>query len=682
MRVSWTYPPLAAGFALLILGSQWASAGETRRARPLPIARNAEPQQVATGYQFTEGPAVDAAGNVFFSDSPANRILVIPSGGSARVWREGTRGANGMLFDRQGRLVTCNSQLAPDGRSVTRYEKDGRVTVLADRYQGKKLNSPNDLCVDSDGNLYFTDPRYGDLKDLEQDRQAVYRLEKDGKLTRVIDDVQVPNGILISPDDRTLYVADNNPAPGGARTVLAYELDSRGRAGRKRVLHDFGTGRGGDGMALDVDGNLYVTAGEGDQTGVYVLSREGRLLQFVRTPETATNCTFGGPDLRTLYITAGKSVYRVRTRVTGYLAYPSRRQAERRTEERSYLEVRDPRLPADAPQIVATAEDAGGYAAFPDITRNERGELVCVFYAGYGHVSHPKDGWEWGGKIMATVSRDEGLTWTRPRMIIDTPHDDRDPHVAKLADGRLVLTWFSTWDPQNVPRGEKHPHGLFMSVSRDGGLFWTEPQRIRIGGERWWVASAPVRELKDGTLVQGLYTMDKETGHAWGGTIRSEDGGATWTGPAEIGAKAGLPLDAETDVIQLKDGRVLAALRSSKVNLHFAWSNDGARSWSEPKDAGFQGHCPLFLRLRNDTLLLGHRLPNTALHWSTDEGLSWQGPFQVDNVIGAYPGLVQLKNDDVLCVYYEEGSGSRIRARRLRVDREGVRPVPPDGRGS
>lgn len=287
-----------------------------------PFPAGAKPVLRGGGCAFTEGPAADAEGKVYFSDCPNNRIMVLPARGEVKVWKENTRGANGMLFDAEGRLVTCNSQLAPDGRTLTRFEKDGRVTLLADRYNGKKLNSPNDLAIDSTGRIYFTDPRYGAAEDLEQDRMAVYRLEPGGRLTRVIDDVQVPNGILVTPDDRTLYVADNNPAAGGSRTLVAYDVRPDGTVMRRRVLHDFGKGRGIDGMKLDVQGSIYATAGEGEKTGVYVISPAGKRLGFMRTPETATNCTFGGPGLKTLYITAGKSIYSVPTTHAGWLRYP------------------------------------------------------------------------------------------------------------------------------------------------------------------------------------------------------------------------------------------------------------------------------------------------------------------------------------------------------------------------
>jgi gluconolactonase len=288
------------------------------------LPAGAKLEKLAGGCRFTEGPAVDAEGNVFFSDNPNNRIMQYTPAGETRVWKAPARSANGMMFDAQGRLMTCNASGAPDGRTVTRYEKDGSVTVLAERYNGKRLNSPNDLCIDRRGRIYFTDPRYGSLDGMEQDKMAVYRLDPDGKLTRVIDDLVVPNGILISPDNRSLYVADNPPSPGPERKTLlvAYDIHSDDRVTRRKVLSDMTPGRGIDGMVLDTDGNLWATAGEGAKSGVYIFSPEGQQLGFILTPETATNCTFGDRDLKTLYVTAGTSLYRIRTNATGFLTYP------------------------------------------------------------------------------------------------------------------------------------------------------------------------------------------------------------------------------------------------------------------------------------------------------------------------------------------------------------------------
>ena len=280
--------------------------------------------KVFDGCAFAEGPAADAEGNVYFSDCPNNRILLYRPDGGTVVWKEPSGRVNGMNFDAQGRLVVCCDGKDGGARAVQRYEPDGRITTLASHYNGKKLNSPNDLCFDKQGRLYFTDPRYGSRDDLEQDCMAVYRIEPDGSPTRVIDDMETPNGILISEDNRTLYVVDNNLDEGGARTLLAYDVDAEGRCRRRAVLHDFGNGRGGDGMVLDVQGHIYLTAGEGDAAGVYIFSPDGAQIGFIPTPETPGNCTFGGADLRTLYIAASSSLYRIRLAISGLLTYPSR----------------------------------------------------------------------------------------------------------------------------------------------------------------------------------------------------------------------------------------------------------------------------------------------------------------------------------------------------------------------
>jgi gluconolactonase len=290
-----------------------------------PIPDDARLERLFDGCTFAEGPAADAEGNVFFSDCPNNRIMVYRTDGTTSVWKQPSNRANGMNFDSQGRLITCctGGLTYPGGsRSVERHEPDGSITVLASHYNGKPLNSPNDLCFDNEGRIYFTDPRYGDASDIEQDCMAVYRIEHDGSLTRVIDDMETPNGILISADNRSLYVVDHNPAPGGARTLVAYDINSAGNCKRRGILHDFGTGYGGDGMVLDVEGNIYLTAGEGEAAGVYIFNPEGKQLGFIHTPEIAGNCTFGGEDMRTLYIAASTSLYRIRLAIPGHVHYP------------------------------------------------------------------------------------------------------------------------------------------------------------------------------------------------------------------------------------------------------------------------------------------------------------------------------------------------------------------------
>jgi gluconolactonase len=300
-----------------------------------PIVPQEAKLEVASSVAFTEGPAYHADGSVYFSDGANDRIMRSAPGarpGSRRVlevYRTPSGRANGLVFDLEGRLVACEG----GSRRVTRTEKDGRLTVLAESYQGKRFNSPNDIDVDARGRLYFTDPRYGDRSGMEMS-ECVYRIDPDGKVTRVIDDLERPNGIAVSPDQKTLYVVDNHNGPRGSRKVYAYELRPDGSAGGRRVIHDFGASRGGDGMCLDSRGNLYVAAGlntpnppaEGGpaKAAVYIFSPTGKQLGLIPIPEDAvTNCTFGDPDLKTLYITAGKTLFRVRLNATGHLLWPT-----------------------------------------------------------------------------------------------------------------------------------------------------------------------------------------------------------------------------------------------------------------------------------------------------------------------------------------------------------------------
>lgn len=314
-------------------------------------------------------------------------------------------------------------------------------------------------------------------------------------------------------------------------------------------------------------------------------------------------------------------------------------------------------------KIISRGEAAGSYQAFTDICRLTNGDLLCVFYAGYGHVSLPRADWPKGGRICSVRSKDEGHTWSAPRVLFDGPSDDRDPHIAAMRDGTVVCSFF-TYRPQP---DRKVLCDTCLVSSRDGGETWdAEPQVVAVG----WPSSAPVRELPDGTRILGVYR--EEGGTAYGGIIRSTDGGQTWCVPIPIGKGSGVRLDAETDCVLLKDGTLYAALRGDRVNMHFATSPDGGLTWSPVKNIGFPAHCPHFTRLSTGAILLTHRLPHTALHVSRDEGKTWQGPYQIDTTQGAYPSTVELKDGSVLIVYYEEGAGSAVRARRFQVKADGI----------
>lgn len=283
-----------------------------------------------TSVAFLEGPAVNRAGDVYFTNIPAEQILKWePSQRRLSVFRDKSNQANGTRFDRQGRLVVCEGA----GRVTRTDMQTGRTTVLVDQYENKPLGSPNDLEIDGAGRIYFTsrlantDPKRGNVN-------AVYRIDPNGSVHRILaaPAIDMPNGIAISPDDKILYLIDADGRANHARRIRAYDVRPDGTVTNERLLYDFYPGRSGDGMRIDAEGNLYVAAGlhrrRGNsetldtRPGIHVISREGRLLAFLETPEdTITNCAFGGPDLRTLYVTCGKQLLSVRTRIAGKASY-------------------------------------------------------------------------------------------------------------------------------------------------------------------------------------------------------------------------------------------------------------------------------------------------------------------------------------------------------------------------
>jgi hypothetical protein len=329
--------------------------------------------------------------------------------------------------------------------------------------------------------------------------------------------------------------------------------------------------------------------------------------------------------------------------------------------------LRDEEPPPPLYHVISRGAAAGPYQAFPDACRLRNGDILCVFYAGYGHVSLPNDGWPKGGRICLVRSSDEGRTWTAPEVLFDDGRDNRDPHVAQMSDGTLICSFFSLYLEGEARKGT----GSQIVRSRDGGKTW-ETEAWAVSPDHY--CSAPVRELPDGTYLLGTY--HERDGKAWGGVIRSTDRGETWSAPIEIGKESGAYLDAETDVIPLKDGSLYAALRSSQVNMHFATSNDLGLTWSPAQDIGFKGHAPHFTRLSNGEILLTHRVPATSLHVSRDECKTWQGPYELDRVGGAYPATVELKDGTVLAIYYTEGPGSHVRALRFRLTDDGIDKLP------
>jgi gluconolactonase len=266
---------------------------------------------------FTEGPCEGPDGCIYFSDI-GNRIMKFdPSTMKTSVHRDPSGRSNGMKFDKDGRLFACEGANTGGNRRVSVTDKDGKIKTLADSFMGKRFNSPNDLTLDVKGRVYFTDPRYTGSEKIELETQSVYRIDPDGKVTRIISDVQKPNGIVLSPDQKTLYLAESNSDPKAGRFLLSFPLKEDGTVGTEKKLVDFGADRGIDGMTVTNDGHIVATAGRGKTAGVSVFTPEGKKVAFLETPEAPTNCCFAGKNKQILYITAGKTLYRVETLMSG-----------------------------------------------------------------------------------------------------------------------------------------------------------------------------------------------------------------------------------------------------------------------------------------------------------------------------------------------------------------------------
>jgi gluconolactonase len=301
----------ACGLVLMLVAAAPAGADEDGSL----VAPGEKVRKLADGMKFTEGPAwFPGKKTLVFSDIPNSKLMQWREGDGLSVFRDSEE-SNGNILDLEGRLITCQHA----GRNVVRTEADGKITVLADKYEGQRFNSPNDVAVRSDGTLWFTDPSWG-LKERAREIPGnwVFKLDPaSGTVEAVIKDLAMPNGIIFSPDESRLYVADTGgfgeltvpeyrKLPAG---IHCYEVSKDGKLGKK--LFQFG--QGSDGMRADVKGNLYTTTGG----KVHIYSPDGQKLEQIDLPEGPANVCFGGDDLKTLFITARTSLYSIRTKNAG-----------------------------------------------------------------------------------------------------------------------------------------------------------------------------------------------------------------------------------------------------------------------------------------------------------------------------------------------------------------------------
>ncbi|MDB5335769.1 MAG: gnl 1, partial [Planctomycetaceae bacterium] len=342
-RRSWIWSATWLLFAAISPWTALQSASAEDRYANLPTEKYLGAAEIAATVEekkfFTEGPAADAQGDLFFTNVYANRILKFTvKDRTLTVARENSNAANGLAFDREEKLLACEGGTEDRGQVTLLDLRSGKVSVLADSFEGKPLGAPNDLCLDATGRIYFTsrsvNPETANVN-------SVYRIDRRRplpgfgpqnpvKLSRILaaPDIDMPNGIEVSADGKWLYLVESDGRADRSRCIKRYELHADGTVGKGTVLINFYPGRSGDGLCLDADGNLYIAAGlhktRGSsetldtKPGIHVFTPEGKLVGYVATPEdTITNCAFGGPDRRTLFVTCSKYLLQIPAKIGG-----------------------------------------------------------------------------------------------------------------------------------------------------------------------------------------------------------------------------------------------------------------------------------------------------------------------------------------------------------------------------
>lgn len=304
------------GFALALLSIVASSFSADPENKAIPgIWNQTEIKKLHTGFKFTEGPALDAEGSVYFTDIPNDRIHKVDTTGKLSTFLENSKKCNGLMVDSAGQIIACQGG---EGRIIAIDPKTKAITGVATTFNNKPFNAPNDLVLSREGGVYFTDPKFGE-GEAAQDKMSVYYV-KAGIVSRLIDNLQRPNGVLLSPDESHLYVL-----PSGQPEVMVYPIISPGVLGESRVLcklesADPAKPRGGDGLTVDYRGNLYLTAP--GLKAIQVVTSQGKMLGLIYFPEAPSNCTFGGKDLRTLFVTAQTSIYTTQMELVGHRFSP------------------------------------------------------------------------------------------------------------------------------------------------------------------------------------------------------------------------------------------------------------------------------------------------------------------------------------------------------------------------
>lgn len=321
--------------------------------------------------------------------------------------------------------------------------------------------------------------------------------------------------------------------------------------------------------------------------------------------------------------------------------------------------------------VLCADAGAGAYEAFPDVCRTATGELLCVFYAGYGHISVPTEKLPRGARIALCRSTDEGRTWSPAETVVDSPIDDRDSSITLLANGDLLVAYMS-YDPKRTPG----THQVFTVRSTDNGRTWGAPQRVPTPFTANEAVSEPVRPLPDGRLLLPVYgSMADRPGPRYvSGLVESRDNGASWRSLALIqSSRYDL---CEPSLVCFPDGRLGMAIRP---DMTWCESLDGGKTWTDPGPMPIPGDAPYLLLTSKNLLLCGFRhrpTRSTGVIASADGGRTWGPMITLDRVLGAYPSMIELPDGRVLVAYYTEGAGSDIRCLFLQADGAGVRVLP------